>query len=158
MVRHSYSKHQIAGILKRWKEPHGLTLRDFAAREKVGKDSLSRWIRNETSPVPIKRRGAVHPEWEKELESWVLERRSVGLIVTDGEIRLRVLEIAARDGVADFRASNGWLGNFKKRCKLCYRSPTHTARKEPVFDISLSNKSSLQNRKMKNCDSRQRFQ
>ena len=71
------------------------------------------------SPVPIKRRGAVHPEWEKELESWVLEERSGGLMVTDGDIGKRVLEIATRDGVADVRASNGWLRNFRKRRKLC---------------------------------------
>ncbi|OQV17923.1 hypothetical protein BV898_08052 [Hypsibius exemplaris] len=107
MVRHSYFKHQIVDILKRWKEPHGLTLPNFAAREKIGKDSMSRRIRNETSPVPIKRRGAVHREREKELNSWVLEKRSVGVIVTDGDIWQRALEITTRDGVADFRASNG---------------------------------------------------
>lgn len=86
--------------------------------------------RNEENPVAIKRRGAEHPDLEKELESWVLEERSVGLMVSDSDIREMALEIAKRDDVAEFRASVGWLVNFKKRHRLSYRSPTHTARKE----------------------------
>ncbi|OQV20565.1 hypothetical protein BV898_05387 [Hypsibius exemplaris] len=118
MVQHSYSKHQKIRVLKRWKEPHGLTLRDFARREKIGKSCISRWIRNEANPVAIKRRGAVHPELEKELARWVLEERSVGLKVCDSHIRETALEIAKRDDLAEFRASVGWLVNFKKRHKL----------------------------------------
>ncbi|OQV16119.1 hypothetical protein BV898_09754 [Hypsibius exemplaris] len=75
-------------------------------------------LRNEANPVAIKRRGAEHPELEKELASWVLEGRSVGLKVSGSDIPETALEIAKRDNVAEFRASVGWLVNFKKRHRL----------------------------------------
>ena len=78
---------------------------------------------------PKKERGAHHPQLEIELHKWVPGEGSKGLIVTHSDIRHKALELAHREDLVNFKASDWWIRNFKKRNRLTYRKPTHVSRK-----------------------------
>ena len=56
-----------------------------------------------------------HPEIEQELEKFVDRANEAGAVVQRQVIKEKAIQIAAEKGIAGFKASNGWIGNFEKR-------------------------------------------
>jgi hypothetical protein len=79
---------------------------------------------------PRKKKLPQYGEIDDDLFNWIIAQRNQGATVSNVEIRRKSLEIAKDIGFENFKASNGWIDDFKKRKGLVYRTPTHTARKE----------------------------
>src|SRR5688572_809405 len=58
------------------------------------------------------------PNIEEALTIWVENALQVGLIITDNILSTKVLEFAFLLGENNFKGSNGWVDNFKKRHNL----------------------------------------
>ena len=64
-----------------------------------------------------------------EVGVWVLRERSKGLVVTNSDVKEKAFEIAARENISNFRASDGWIARMKEKNGLTYRKFTHTSLK-----------------------------
>lgn len=83
-------------------------------------------IRHNPSPVA---------KLEVDLNTWVLDLRSQGYVVTRSAIRLQALTMAKKtdyETPTDFKASAGWCTRFMKRYGLTLRQRTHIAQKLPA--------------------------
>lgn len=67
-------------------------------------------------------RKSENPELEKTLVRWVMECRTQNVPITGPILRQKALEFAAALGQSDFRASGGWLANFKNRFGIIFKS------------------------------------
>lgn len=67
-----------------------------------------------------KAKASRHPEMEDALMEWGRQRTGAGQLVTDEMVRSKALQIAAELGLdpGQFKASAGWVENFKERSGL----------------------------------------
>lgn len=72
------------------------------------------------------------PELEIEIETWILEQRQSGLIVTRNAIRIHARRVARSKGIDNFRGTVGWLDRFMQRKNLSLRCSTKLAQKLPA--------------------------
>jgi hypothetical protein len=85
-------------------------------------------------------------ELEGLLATWFKQARGSNAVITGTLLREKVLHIATRLGIEDFKASNGWINGFKQRhgvvyktvsgeCKNVDSSTVEEWRKEQLFKI-----------------------
>lgn len=67
-----------------------------------------------------------YPELDKELFEWVLKQNQIGLVVKDKYLTAKALHFAAAHGYTEFRASSGYIQNFKQRHDLVTRARSTT--------------------------------
>ncbi|GBP42400.1 Tigger transposable element-derived protein 4 [Eumeta japonica] len=103
----------------------GLKKKDVAAQYGLPASTLSTIIKNEdeillryelSSNLSCKRRRLVQfPDLEKCLLTWLKRCRNKKISVSGPILREKAKEFSKSLGHRSFRASNGWLSNFKKR-------------------------------------------
>ncbi|KAG8762358.1 hypothetical protein FRC11_009661 [Ceratobasidium sp. 423] len=123
---------------------------DIAIKYGVERSTISKilkhkdkWLSLDTNPrksIPVKHRPSKFPEIETELLKWVRQCQENGTNITDTRIKAKAKECAAEIGLPEgkFKASSGWIENFKLRNSLTRRSqdeqgasPAHEAAQEP---------------------------
>lgn len=67
---------------------------------------------------------AKYEQLEDLLKLWFKEETAAGANVTPKTLRIKASSTANDLGLADFKASNGWLQKFKKRLEITYTSLT----------------------------------
>ena len=155
--RRKCSAKEIQRTLERFRES-GLNRHAFADGEGLNKDCLRRrlqsvfdqlidWfageifntalaanlivsiLRYSSKPLGKKTRVPVFDHIGNEMGVWVLRERSKELVGTDSDVKEKALEIAARENISNFRASDGWIAKMKEKNGLTYRKFTHTSLK-----------------------------
>lgn len=72
-------------------------------------------------------------ELESILSNWFKQARTANANIDGSHLKEKALHIAARLGIDDFRASNGWIDRFKKRHNLVYKTVSgESASVDPV--------------------------
>ncbi|CAE6478378.1 unnamed protein product [Rhizoctonia solani] len=129
---------------------------DIAIKYGVERSTISKilkhkdkWLSLDTNPrksIPVKHsppvsiRPSKFPEIETELLKWVKQCQENGTNITDTRIKAKAKDCAADIGLPEgkFKASSGWIENFKLRNNLTRRSqdergasPTHEAAEDP---------------------------
>ncbi|CAE6518354.1 unnamed protein product [Rhizoctonia solani] len=123
---------------------------DIAIKYGVERSTISKilkhkdkWLSLDTNPrksIPVKHRPSKFPEIETELLKWVRQCQENGTNITDTRIKAKAKECAAEIGLPEgkFKASSGWIENFKLRNSLTRRSqderdasPAHEATEDP---------------------------
>ena len=99
----------------------------------IPRSTVSDWMRKEPQQNFITRT-AEHAELKREVILFIDGRRRQGIAVKDWHIRAEAATIGKKEGITNFKASRGWLRNFKKRHEYTNRKPTHTARKTEFSD------------------------
>ena len=98
--------------------------RQFEVNEKVIRNiKESKYeIKNRTSTMTEAARKkskrastAMYPDMERLLFDWLTAVRQSGLMVPPSMLQQKALDIAKSLGHEDFKASNGWLQNYRKR-------------------------------------------
>ncbi|KAF8682623.1 hypothetical protein RHS04_02747 [Rhizoctonia solani] len=107
---------------------------DIAIKYGVERSTISKilkhkdkWLSLDTNPrksIPVKHRPSKFPEIETELLKWVRQCQENGTNITDTRIKAKAKECAAEIGLPEgkFKASSGWIENFKLRNSLTRRS------------------------------------
>ncbi|KAG8683543.1 hypothetical protein FRC09_016018, partial [Ceratobasidium sp. 395] len=107
---------------------------DIALKYGVERSTISKILKNKDKwltvdthtrkPMAVKHRPSKFPEIETELLKWVKECQENGTGITDTRIKARARECAAEIGLPEgkFKASSGWIENFKVRNNLTKRS------------------------------------
>ncbi|KAG9121844.1 hypothetical protein FRC07_002031 [Ceratobasidium sp. 392] len=107
---------------------------DIALKYGVERSTISKILKNKDKwltmdmhtrkPMPAKHRPSKFPEIETELLKWVKECQENGTSITDTRIKAKARECAAEIGLPEgkFKASSGWIENFKVRNNLTKRS------------------------------------
>ncbi|CAE6498295.1 unnamed protein product [Rhizoctonia solani] len=113
---------------------------DIAIKYGVERSTISKilkhkdkWLSLDTNPrksIPVKHsspaciRPSKFPEIETELLKWVKQCQETGTNITDTRIKAKAKECAAEIGLPEgkFKASSGWIENFKLRNSLTRRS------------------------------------
>ncbi|KAG8693831.1 hypothetical protein FRC08_008858 [Ceratobasidium sp. 394] len=107
---------------------------DIALKYGVERSTISKILKNKDKwltmdthtrkPMPVKHRPSKFPEIETELLKWVKECQENGVGITDTRIKIKARECAKEIGLPDgkFKASSGWIENFKVRNSLTKRS------------------------------------
>ncbi|KAG9102298.1 hypothetical protein FRC06_002143 [Ceratobasidium sp. 370] len=107
---------------------------DIAMKYGVERSTISKILKNKDKwltmdthtrkPMPAKHRPSKFPEIETELLKWVKECQGSGIGITDTRIKVKARECAKEIGLPDgkFKASSGWIENFKVRNSLTKRS------------------------------------
>ncbi|CAE6409430.1 unnamed protein product [Rhizoctonia solani] len=107
---------------------------DIAIKYGVERSTISKilkhkdkWLSLDTNPrksIPVKHRPSKFPEIETELLKWVKQCQQNGTNITDTRIKAKAKECAAEIGLPEgkFKASSGWIENFKLRNSLTRRS------------------------------------
>ncbi|CAE7217975.1 unnamed protein product [Rhizoctonia solani] len=107
---------------------------DIAIKYGVERSTISKilkhkdkWLSLDTNPrksIPVKHRPSKFPEIETELLKWVKQCQENGTNITDTRIKAKAKECAAEIGLPEgkFKASSGWIENFKLRNNLTRRS------------------------------------
>ncbi|KAG8744736.1 hypothetical protein FRC10_009501 [Ceratobasidium sp. 414] len=107
---------------------------DIALKYGVERSTISKILKNKDKwltmdthtrkPMPVKHRPSKFPEIETELLKWVKECQENGIGITDTRIKVKARECAKEIGLPDgkFKASSGWIENFKVRNSLTKRS------------------------------------
>ena len=110
--------------------------RKAAAEFGIDEKQVRQWkkMSNELQQMPRTkkaRRGykPAFPREEQELQSWVLDLRQNGYIVTRGAIRMKAKELIQHP---DFKASAGWCTRFMRRHQLTIRQKTKICQKLPA--------------------------
>ncbi|OQV13776.1 hypothetical protein BV898_11995 [Hypsibius exemplaris] len=117
-------------IIERFRRSN-LSQAKFARQEGVPHRTLQNWLKNEHClSKPRRIRKADHPLLETELNAWIQSERAMSRVLRHSDIVEKALQIAKREGFDKFKASPGWLNQFKKRFRLAYReiSRDHTKR------------------------------
>ena len=127
-----YPLHKYAGTVQTLRN-RKISLRDISKELNIPRSTASDWTRKEPRQNFVTRT-AGHPELEREVIAMIDGRRRQGIAVKDSHIREEAAKIGKRDGITNFKASTGWLRNFKKRHEYTNRKPTHTARKTEFSD------------------------
>ena len=110
---------------------------------KVDKKCVQRWVQSESSLLDMasgkggktrKRlagggRKVRYEEIDKNLVTWLLERREKGVRVTGKYLRAEALRLHKQNGSQSFKAWNGWYRQFKKRHGITFRRTTHISQK-----------------------------
>ncbi|EUC62056.1 Tc5 transposase DNA-binding domain protein [Rhizoctonia solani AG-3 Rhs1AP] len=129
---------------------------DIAIKYGVERSTISKilkhkdkWLSLDTNPrksIPVKHSSPVcirpskFPEIETELLKWVKQCQENGTNITDTRIKAKAKECAAEIGLPEgkFKASSGWIENFKLRNNLTRRSqdgqdasPAHEETEDP---------------------------
>ncbi|KAL5635744.1 hypothetical protein ACGC1H_004527 [Rhizoctonia solani] len=123
---------------------------DIAIKYGVERSTISKilkhkdkWLSLDTNPrksIPVKHRPSKFPEIETELLKWVKQCQENGTNITDTRIKAKAKECAAEIGLPEgkFKASSGWIENFKLRNNLTRRSqdgrdasPAHEETEDP---------------------------
>ncbi|KDN51871.1 hypothetical protein RSAG8_00422, partial [Rhizoctonia solani AG-8 WAC10335] len=129
---------------------------DIAIKYGVERSTISKslkhkdkWLSLDTNPrksilvkhsSPVCIRPSKFPEIETELLKWVKQCQENGTNITDTRIKAKAKECAAEIGLPEgkFKASSGWIENFKLRNSLTRRSqderdasPAHEATEDP---------------------------
>lgn len=63
-----------------------------------------------------------YPDIEEALDEWLKEARANNIRINGGEIKEKALFFAGKFNHTDFKASNGWLSNYKKRHSVVFAS------------------------------------
>jgi hypothetical protein len=159
--RHSFSLNLKIGILAEY-EP-GMKGKGFLALAKkcntttstirkwlMNKDKLLQCVNDPDVSTKMARRlkgcGRKHEHGELEniLIAWVKDRNRLGLRIKDIALKARELgkemELCDQDSTASFKASTGWVENFKKRISgvKCRRGISHLTQ---IFVSGLSSSS-----------------
>jgi hypothetical protein len=90
-------------------------------------------------------------ELESLLAAWFKQARGSNVVISGSLLKEKALHIATRLGIEDFKASNGWIDDFKQRhsvvyktvsgeCKSVDSSTVEEWRKEQLLKISESYK------------------
>lgn len=107
---------------------------DIALKYGVERSTISKILKNKDKwltvdthtrkPVMPKHRPSKFPEIETELLKWVKECQENRTVITDTRIKVKARECAADIGLPEgkFKASSGWIENFKVRNNLTRRS------------------------------------
>lgn len=107
---------------------------DIALKYGVERSTISKILKNKDKwltvdthtrkPAMPKHRPSKFPEIETELLKWVKECQENGTVITDTRIKAKARECAAEIGLPEgkFKASSGWIENFKVRNNLTRRS------------------------------------
>lgn len=113
--------------------------REFNVHEK----QVREWRKNKADleVMPKSKKACRHgtasfPALEEDLNSWILECRQNGYVVTRTAIRLRALTMMKEEkyktkDTPSFVASSGWCSRFMNRFGLCLRQRTKIAQKLP---------------------------
>ncbi|CAG4979095.1 unnamed protein product [Parnassius apollo] len=109
----------------------GMKKKDVAAYYGIAASTLSAIINNEaeillryessTNLSCKRRRLAEFPDLEECLVSWFKQCHDKNIHVCGQILREKAKEFSKSLGHSSFRASNGWLTNFKKRHELVFR-------------------------------------
>lgn len=113
---------------------------DIASRFGVERSTVSKVLKNKAHWLSLedeeilkiaKHRPIKFPDIESDVLHWVHERAAKGELVTDAALRERAKDAARRLGVGDddFKASGGWIENFKQRNRI-KRGKVYPARSE----------------------------
>ena len=75
-----------------------------------------KWISIDESEVHKKKnRQAKFPELEEALVMWIIQSLQENLTITGDVIKLKACDFRNKLRIQNFKASNGWLENFKNR-------------------------------------------
>ena len=111
---HNQEKHRNATLVgSRFKGRRKTLMHHWMNREKI----LDMVRREHTGQVkrPLK---AKHPEIDNEVVDFIRFTRHSRLPVTSGLVKFCARKSAVNNGIHDFSASNGWLGNFVRRSSI----------------------------------------
>ncbi|KAM4695218.1 uncharacterized protein O3C94_005586 isoform 2-T2 [Discoglossus pictus] len=80
-----------------------------------GREELLNALQNNVSGDRIRRRRrTTNDQLNSAVWEWLLSTRDTDITLSGRIIRDKALQIASEMGIADFKASNGWLDSFKK--------------------------------------------
>ena len=110
---------------------HGLSSKDVATKYGVPRNTVSTWVKNkhnltdslEKKGMNSSRRNTLCENYEnvdKTIYNWFVGKGSQKIPIDDIIIKEKALEFAKSLGLTEFRASDGWLNNWKKRYNLPY--------------------------------------
>ena len=113
-------KHEIC---KRYAKKPRPSQIDLANEYCVSQSSISeilsnreKWISIDESEVHKKKnRQAKFPELEEALVMWIIQSLQENLTITGDVIKLKACDFRNKLRIQNFKASNGWLENFKNR-------------------------------------------
>ena len=92
---------------------------------------------SESFPTSLKKRKTVrkslYPEIEKAVYLWFLQLREKRKIVNNFAIQLKAKQFAEKMGEIDFKASDGWCNNFKRRYGIKYLVKNYNEAVEPFI-------------------------
>ena len=97
--------------------------KNVAEKYRVSKNTVSTWLKNKESfllrwknlRTNAKKLGKAYQDMDNVVFQWFLSQRSKN-IPTDGTfIKQKAMKYAKELGATDFKASEGWLGRWKKR-------------------------------------------
>ena len=84
-----------------------------------------KWLNCEHSAAgsKVKHRSAKHENLETVLMEWFGQMRAKCALLSDKLVSAKALSLAEKLQLADFKASDGWLSNFKKRHNIKLQRP-----------------------------------
>ena len=76
----------------------------------------SKWLSiTETAANKVNNRAPQHAQLEQALFTWFGQMRAKGANILDSLVAEKARDLAGKLGIADFKASSGWLCKFKQR-------------------------------------------
>lgn len=78
-----------------------------------------------------------HEAVDRALLAWVLQQKADGHSTTEKEMQDKARQLALEQGIADFRASKGYICNFKRRNKLSGPSTSKRRRRSRTVVVGL---------------------
>jgi hypothetical protein len=95
-------------------------------------------LRNGPSPTRKRTRFPSFPLIKNKAANWALEQSDAGLVVTNCDLKGKILEIAQRDDVAGLRSSSKWISKLKKGKDLASRLFTQITQKTEFSERDLA--------------------
>ena len=133
----TYSSEEITKLIVSYTQS-GLKMRKFCRENGLSPHALKQWLDGD---LPKRKRTKTHglpqpwyPDIEKELFTWVLQRREEGQAVWRKDMEEYAMQLAAASGQESFTASVGWMTRFMTKNGLVCRKRTKTTRKTDFTD------------------------
>ena len=115
----------MAGKCKTFKDlDNGMTNKDVVAKYGVPQSNVSTWVKSKmTASLKTKRinsskkmpRCGNYEKVDKTIDNWFIDKRTHEIPIDGVIIKGKALEFAKGLGVTEFKPSNCWLINWKKR-------------------------------------------
>lgn len=115
-------------ILDRIKNRQGKSLQNIAKEFNIPANTLSTIAKNESKiraqpegDKRMKNRPLKHAALEEALYKWIVQCRSTDINLSGPIITAKAKTFAETMKIVDFKASNGWLRNFKNRHGISFK-------------------------------------
>ncbi|KAI1699773.1 tc5 transposase DNA-binding domain-containing protein [Ditylenchus destructor] len=92
--------------------------RSMVSRIMRSKDAIRKALDEGANGNRMRMKGAKHEQLENVLRLWINDVKAEGGPLSYDIVSKKAREIAAKMGISDFKASNGWIERFKSRTSL----------------------------------------